>query len=448
MTFKTRLVLASAIAVAIAVLLASAGALVVARNALTASTDTTLQNAAETLLSRPFVDTNDRTGAIEQIVSNNGTILVASPAGELPVNDDVKEVAAGRQTTLYQNVEIDKAPFRELAVTLPVGTAIGGGGNSQILSETGALQLFVPLSGVNSQLTHLLFTLLAIAAIGVLIAVLLGLVVARTALRPLNAISDSVEDIAETTDLSQRLEEGRADELGRLRRAFNRLFAAVERSEDQQRQLVLDASHELRTPLTSLRTNTEVLKRVDELDPDTRAQLLDDVLTQLTELTTLVGDLAELARGEHQVEPPTRFRLDQLVDDLVAVDATHARTRSIEIVADLDACWVKARRDRLARAIGNLIDNAIKWSPDGGEIEVTVADGVVEVRDHGPGIATEDLPKIFDRFYRSPEARAMPGSGLGLAIVSQVVAEEGGSVAAQQAEGGGALLRLELPTVS
>ena len=448
MTFKTRLVLASAIAVAIAVLLASAGALVVARNALTASTDTTLQNAAETLLSRPFVDTNDRTGAIEQIVSNNGTILVASPAGELPVNDDVKEVAAGHQTTLYQNVEIDKAPFRELAVTLPVGTAIGGGGNSQILSETGALQLFVPLSGVNSQLTHLLLTLLAIAAIGVLIAVLLGLVVARTALRPLNAISDSVEDIAETTDLSQRLEEGRADELGRLRRAFNRLFAAVERSEDQQRQLVLDASHELRTPLTSLRTNTEVLKRVDELDPDTRAQLLDDVLTQLTELTTLVGDLAELARGEHQVEPPTRFRLDQLVDDLVAVDATHARTRSIEIVADLDACWVKARRDRLARAIGNLIDNAIKWSPDGGEIEVTVADGVVEVRDHGPGIATEDLPKIFDRFYRSPEARAMPGSGLGLAIVSQVVAEEGGSVAAQQAEGGGALLRLELPTVS
>ena len=448
MTFKTRLVLASAIAVAIAVLLASAGALVVARNALTSSTDTTLQNAAEALLSRPFVDTTDRTGAIEQIVANNGSILVASPAGELPVNDDVKEVAAGHQTTLYQNVEIDKAPFRELAVTLPVGTAIGGGGNSQILSETGALQLFVPLSGVNSQLTHLLLTLLAIAAIGVLIAVLLGLLVARTALRPLNAISDSVEDIAETTDLSQRLEEGRADELGRLRRAFNRLFAAVERSEDQQRQLVLDASHELRTPLTSLRTNTEVLKRVDELDPDTRAQLLDDVLTQLTELTTLVGDLAELARGEHQVEPPTRFRLDQLVDDLVAVDATHARTRSIEIVANLDACWVKARRDRLARAIGNLIDNAIKWSPDGGEIEVTVADGVVEVRDHGPGIATEDLPKIFDRFYRSPEARAMPGSGLGLAIVSQVVAEEGGSVAAQQAEGGGALLRLELPTVS
>jgi two-component system, OmpR family, sensor histidine kinase MprB len=447
MTFKTRLVLASAIAVAIAVLLASAGALVVARNALTSSTDSTLQNAAEALLSRPFVDTNDRTGAIEQIVSNDGSILVASPAGELPVNDDVKEVAAGHQSTLYQNVEIDKALFRELAVTLPVGTAIGGG-NPQILSETGALQLFVPLSGVNSQLTHLLLTLLAIAAIGVLIAVLLGLLVARTALRPLNAISDSVEEIAETTDLSQRLAEGRADELGRLRRAFNRLFAAVERSEDQQRQLVLDASHELRTPLTSLRTNTEVLKRVDELDPDTRAQLLDDVLTQLTELTTLVGDLAELARGEHQVEPPTRFRLDQLVDDLVAVDATHARTRSIEIVADLDACWVKARRDRLARAIGNLIDNAIKWSPDGGVIEVTVADGVVEVRDHGPGIATKDLPKIFDRFYRSPEARAMPGSGLGLAIVSQVVAEEGGSVAAQQAEGGGALLRLELPTVS
>lgn len=447
MTFKTRLVLASAIAVTIAVLVASAGALVVARNALTASTDSTLQNAAVTLLNRPFVDTTDRTGAIEQIVSSTGAIIVPSPAGALPVSDDVKEVAAGHMPTLYQNVEIDKDRFRELAVTLPAGTAIGDGGNPQILAETAALQLFVPLSGVDSQLTHLLLTLLAIAAIGVLIAVLLGLVVARTALRPLNAISDSVESIAETTDLSQRIEEGRADELGRLRRAFNRLFAAVERSEDQQRQLVLDASHELRTPLTSLRTNTEVLKRVDELDADTRAQLLDDVLTQLSELTTLVGDLAELARGEHQVEPPTRFRLDQLVDDLVAVDATHARTRSIEIVADLDECWVNARRDRLARAIGNLIDNAIKWSPDGGEIAVSVADGVVEVRDHGPGIAAEDLPKIFDRFYRSPKARAMPGSGLGLAIVSQVVAEEGGSVAARQADGGGALLRLEVPTV-
>lgn len=447
MTFKTRLVVASGVAVAIAVLLASAVALFVARGALTSSTDTTLQQAAESILSRPFIDTNDRTGAIEQIVGNTGNVLVASPAGALPVSDDVKDVATGDRQTLYQNVEIDKQPFRELAITLPIGTAIGGGGNPQVLTESGALQLFAPLSGVDSQLTHLLVTLLVIALGGVLIAVLLGLLVARTALRPLNAISNSVEGIAETTDLSQRLDEGRADELGRLRRAFNRLFAAVERSEEQQRQLVLDASHELRTPLTSLRTNTEVLKRVDELDTETRTQLLDDVLTQLTELTTLVGDLAELARGEHQVEAPSRFRLDQLVDDLVAVDATHARTRSIEIVADLSACWVNAHRDRLARAIGNLIDNAIKWSPDGGVIEVAVADGVVEVRDHGPGIAAEDLPKIFDRFYRSPEARAMPGSGLGLAIVSQVVAEDGGSVAALQADGGGALLRLALPTV-
>jgi two-component system sensor histidine kinase MprB len=448
MTFKTRLVLASAVAVAIAVLLASAGALFVARGALTSSTDDTLQQAAESLLSRPFIDTNDRTGAIEQIVGADGQVVLASPAGELPVNAGVKAVAQGRQATLYQDVQIGHQPFRELAVALPAGTAIGGGDEPQVLTDTGALQLFVPLSGVDSQLTHLLLTLLAIALVGVLIAIVLGLLVARTALRPLNAISNAVEEIAETTDLSQRLEEGRIDELGRLRRAFNRLFAAVERSDEQQRQLVLDASHELRTPLTSLRTNTEVLRRVDELDQETRSQLLDDVLTQLSELTTLVGDLAELARGEHQVEAPSRFRLDQLVDDLVAIDATHARTRAIEITADLEACWVRARRDRLARAIGNLIDNAIKWSPDGGVVEVVVADGVVEVRDHGPGIAPGDLPKIFDRFYRSPEARAMPGSGLGLAIVAQVAAEEGGSVGASEADGGGALLRLELPVVS
>ena len=171
------------------------------------------------------------------------------------------------------------------------------------------------------------------------------------------------------------------------------------------------------------------------------------MLTQIGELTTLIRDLTELARGESQVAPATRFRLDELVDELVAIDATHGRTRSIEITSDLAECWVNAHRERLSRAIGNLLDNAIKWSPDGGTVHVTVEAGVITVADQGPGVAPEDMPKIFDRFYRAPAARSLPGSGLGLAIVAQVASEEGGSVAVAAADGGGTLMRLEIPTV-
>jgi two-component system sensor histidine kinase MprB len=225
------------------------------------------------------------------------------------------------------------------------------------------------------------------------------------------------------------------------------MLSSLHRSQEQQLQLVLDASHELRTPLTSLKTNSQVLRRVDELDPESREQLLDDVVTQLDELTALIADLTELARGERHTAPPERFRLDQLVDDLVAIGATHGRIRGLEIEADLHECLVFARPERVGLALGNLINNAIKWSPENGVIDVSCAEGVVVVRDHGPGIADEDLPKIFDRFYRSREARAMPGSGLGLAIVAQVAAEEGGSVSAANDPEGGAVLRFELPTL-
>ena len=276
---------------------------------------------------------------------------------------------------------------------------------------------------------------------------MLGFVVARTALRPLNSVTDAVEALAETTDMSLRLEEGRADELGRLRSAFNHLFTALERSDDQQRQLVLDASHELRTPLTSLRTNTEIMRQIDAIDPETREQIIADMLTQISELTTLIRDLTELARGESQVAPATVFRLDELVDDLIAIDATHGRTRSIEITSELSPCTVRSHRDRLARAIGNLLDNAIKWSPEGGTVHVSLAAGVITVADQGPGIDPEDMPKIFDRFYRAPAARSLPGSGLGLAIVAQVAREEGGSVAVAAGDGGGTLMRLEIPTI-
>ena len=447
MTFRTRLVLATAVVVAIAVILASSGAWVVARNALIQSTDDTLAEAAQTVLNRPYIDANDSPGAALQVVDAQGAVVVPSLAGRLPVDHGVIEIAQGKEAGTYRTVVIGRTAFRELIVPLSSGQQLSNGLSATFLNSTGALQMIVPLAGVNHQLRRLEIALLFVAAGGLLIAIVASLGVSRRALRPLNEVTEAVEELAVTTDMTKRLDEGGPDELGRLRRAFNHLFAALERSEDQQRQLVLDASHELRTPLTSLRTNTEVLRRVDELDEETSGQLLDDVLTQLEELTTLVGDLTELARGEKQVAPAERFRLDQLVDDLITVDSTHARTRQLEITATLAPCWVFGRRERLARAIGNLIDNALKWSPEGGVIDVGVADGVVTVRDHGPGIDPEDLTKIFDRFYRSPKARALPGSGLGLAIVAQVVAEEGGTVVAGQAPGGGAILTLTLPTV-
>jgi two-component system sensor histidine kinase MprB len=435
------------VAVAIAVLLAAGAAFLVARHALVSSTDDTLLQAARTTLSRPFIDTNDSGGTLAQVVSADGTIIAQSPAGKLPIDNLVRSVAKGDHEQAFTTASIDDTPFRELVVPVQTGIRVGGEHLPVVGTTPGALQLFAPLGGVEHQLSELGLTLLLVALAGIIIAAVLGLVVARTALRPLNSVTDAIETLAETTDMSLRLDEGRSDELGRLRIAFNSLFSALERSDDQQRQLVLDASHELRTPLTSLRTNTEIMRRVDALDAETREQIIADMLTQIGELTTLIRDLTELARGESQAAPATRFRLDELVDELVAIDATHGRTRSIEITSELSACWVNAHRERLSRAIGNLLDNAIKWSPDGGTVHVTVADGVVTVADQGPGVAPEDMPKIFDRFYRAPAARSLPGSGLGLAIVAQVASEEGGSVAVADADGGGAIMRLEIPTV-
>ena len=274
----------------------------------------------------------------------------------------------------------------------------------------------------------------------------LGHLVARTALVPLNSLADTVEDLAGTTDVSQRLTGG-PDELGRLRRTFNRLLEALESSRRSQSRLVLDASHELRTPLTSLRTNLEVIRRVDELSDEDRSVLVDDVLVQLEELTDIVGDLAELARGDQFPAPPEPLRLDLLVSDAVAVANTHGRSEDVSFELEAEPCWVEAHADRLARAVGNLLDNARKWSPAGRPVMVRCTNGTVVVRDHGPGIAPDDLPHIFDRFYRSPAAHGLPGSGLGLAIVAQVVKAERGTITAENEPTGGARMTMHLPTV-
>jgi two-component system sensor histidine kinase MprB len=437
-TFRTRLVLATTVAVVVAVLAASSAAFLVARNTLLQAADNSLTTAAQKIVQGQEIGSTTATAG--QVIDPNGAVVTG---GGLPVTPAVRSVAQGLAPAFFTTVEVGGNQMRELVEHLPAGTPVASG----ILVDGGALQI-ATLLNVSSELNTLAILLGVVALIGVALAVVLGWLVARTALVPLNALTDTVEELAETTDVSRRLEPGRPDELGRLRRTFNRLLEALEHSRRAQSQLVLDASHELRTPLTSLRTNLEVLRRVDELSVEDRSVLVDDVLVQLQELTDLVGDLAELARGDQHPVASELLRLDLLVRDAVAVQTTHGRAKDVTFELRAEPCWVRGHADRLNRAVGNLLDNARKWSPSGQTVSVDCRDGVVVVRDRGPGISESDLPHIFDRFYRSPAARGLPGSGLGLAIVAQVVKADGGTIVAENDPGGGARLSMRLPTVA
>jgi two-component system sensor histidine kinase MprB len=453
MRFRTRLVVAATTAVAIAVLAASAVAFLASRSALVSSVDNSLYANAFKALNSDVINSDSAIGNVLQVVSRDGEVVVPGNPVSLPVTPAVLHVAATQRGGYYTNITLRGEPWRMLVEPVPpytyvAGSVAGSQGVAFPLLNNGAMQIAYPLTGVDNQLRRLGVVLSLVALFGVALAVLLGWLVGRTALVPLYDLTGAMEEVAETTDVSRRLEPGELDELGRLRRAFNRLLAALERSQDAQRQLVLDASHELRTPLTSLRTNLEVVRRLDELPEADREVLVSDVLTQLEELTHLVGDLAELSRGDHAEQARAVLRLDRLVEDAASIAETHGRTRGVEVHAVTRPTWVNGQSARLSRAVGNLIDNALKWSPAGQTVEVTCADGVVTVRDHGPGIAESDLPYIFDRFYRSPGARALPGSGLGLAIVAQVAESESGSVTAANAPDGGAVFRLTLPTVA
>ncbi len=438
MTFRTRLVLATTVAVVVAVLAASSAAFLVSRNTLLQAADNSLTTAAQRIVAGQEIGAT--TATLGQVIDSTGAVV---SGGGLPVTGEVRLVAVNLAPTYFTTVTVDGNQMRELVEHLPAGTQIDSG----ILFNGGALQI-ATLFNANAELKTLAVLLGVVALIGVLLAVIFGWLVARTALVPLNSLTDAVEDVAETTDVSRRLSPGGSDELGRLRRTFNRLLEALESSRRAQSQLVLDASHELRTPLTSLRTNLEVIRRVDELSAEDRSVLVDDVLVQLQELTDLVGDLAELARGDQQPAAREPLRLDLLVRDAVSVQTTHGRAKDVTFDLTAEPCWVEGHPARLERAVGNLLDNARKWSPPGQTVSVECREGSVVVHDRGPGIAEADLPHIFDRFYRSPAARGLPGSGLGLAIVAQVAKAEGGTVVADNDPAGGARMSLRLPTVT
>jgi two-component system, OmpR family, sensor histidine kinase MprB len=438
-TFRSRVITATVAAAAIAVILACFASYFTTRNSLIHSVDESLSGEAAQVTNHHLdIDI----GAF--LVLPSGQTI---PSSSIPIDATVLAVAKGKSEQLFRTVAIKNHNYRELLVPVAADSLMTcAGGIECEIKTTSAELLITDIDGQVNELDNLIRTLTFVAIGGLLLALGLGLFLARTALRPLEEVTNDIETVAETNDFGYRLTEGDDDELGRLRRVFNRLLSTVESSQTLQRQLVLDASHELRTPLTSLRTNAQVLSRAQELNPDDLRQLTDDMVTQVDELAALVTDLGELSRGERSEGAVETLRLDECLDECVDTARTYARIKEITIDVNVESSNVLGRRDRLERAISNLLTNAIKFTPNGGRIVVDSRNGTVSVSDSGPGIAEVDQPFIFDRFWRSASARALPGSGLGLSIVAQVVAELQGSVSVDRDPTlGGARFTITLP---
>jgi two-component system sensor histidine kinase MprB len=445
MSFRLRVTLLAAGAVAIAVVGAAVLMFVVLEQQLLAQVDKSLGGAAATAQAQgprgndrggrpPFGDpgqtVSGRGDVFAQSIDASGRVIRADYAQPVPalVLPIAKEVAATQQKDgATFETTISGTHYRVLVVP------IGG---------TSALELTYRMTDINAVLDETRTRLIFLALGGVLLAAALGTVVARAALAPVERLTSVVEEVARTRDLSRRVAAGGNDELSRLAASFNEMLGALEVSLRQQRQLVADASHELRTPLTSLRTNLELLARGHPADESERHVVLTDLVTQMERLSTLVADLIDLARDEEAALPVEDLRLDEVVADALA--GVRGRYPSVTFALSSEPTSIQGVRSRISRAVTNLLDNAGKWSPQGGTVEVSVGAGEVSVVDHGPGIPPEDAAHVFDRFWRASSARHLPGSGLGLSIVKDVAEKHGGSVTLESAPGGGARFRLRL----
>ena len=363
-----------------------------------------------------------------QFISPQGEVSVPGGQGSAPTRIALtasdRAIAASGSGSALTNRTVAGTKLRVL--TLGSGAA-------------GAVLVAQPLTQVENELSHLLLILALIGAGGVLLAALLGTLVARTALAPIARFTRRTETLTGNLDLSRRLEVEGRDELARLAESFNGTLDALERSVEAQRHLIADASHELRTPISSLRANIQILGEADRLPAHEQQSLRADIVAELDELTALVGDVVELARGAARDGAAEDVRLDEVVEGTVA---SARRRGDLRFELSLEPTMVLGQPDRIGRAVSNLVDNARKWSPAGASVDVELKDGVLSVRDHGPGFEATDLPFVFDRFYRADDARKLPGSGLGLAIVRQAAEASGGFAEAQNAPGGGALLRV------
>ena len=368
-----------------------------------------------------------------ELVSPNGTAcLNRDGTKKIPVDARARATAASGHGQYFTDASIGSTHLRVLVI---------GVGSS------GALEVALPLGPVNRTLHSELLLLLVIGAAGIVLAAALGILVARTALTPIARFTRRTETVAAGADPSQRLEVTGGDELARLASTFNATLDALERSVESQRNLVADASHELRTPISSLRANLQLLRDESRLPQADREALREDMISELDELTGLVGDVVELARGGKPTTELHDVRVDLVAAELI--DRTGRRAPGLTLHASLEPTLVRGEGDRIGRAIANLFDNARKWSSADGVIDVELHGGTLTVRDHGPGFNEHELPYVFDRFHRARDARGKPGSGLGLAIVRQAAEAHGGSAEAANAVGGGAELRVSFgPTLA
>jgi two-component system sensor histidine kinase MprB len=450
MTFPVRVALMTAAAVAIAAIGASVLMYFVVQTQLTTQFENNLREAAATVKSPqagglgrrggfpggPQSTLTGRADVAAQIITltdeTSGIVgrSSADPVTAL-VNDQAIAVANGKQTEAWFDTTLEGSHLRVFV--------------SQGTQPRSAVEVWGRLNDLDSALAETRLRLALVALGGVVLAGALGTLVARGALTPVRRLTNIVEQVSRTRDLSQRVASASPDELGRLAASFNVMLGELEQSIRQQRQLVADASHELRTPLTSLRTNLELLERGQPTDPVERQHVLTELVGQTERLSTLVSDLIDLARDEQAQLTVEDVDLDQIATEAIA----EMRMRYPKVRFELDRTStsvdvVRGVHSRILRAVTNLLDNAGKWSPNGGLVEVTVRGNEVTVRDHGPGIAPEDEARVFDRFWRAPAARQLPGSGLGLAIVKDVAETHGGRVTLERPSGGGAFFRLRL----
>jgi two-component system sensor histidine kinase MprB len=447
-TLRLRVTLLAAVTVAVAIIGASVLTYFAVQRQLVDQVDSSLKNTAEFV--QRVQQRDQRSGRFPPpfsrptLISGNPFVFaqVVTPQGEVPRADapqgasslvvpEVKDVAGGGRPSytgdVYVKGDSDTYHLRVYAVPFGPGQA---------------LELAKPVDDIDAALEDTRNILIGGASLGVALAAILGLLLTRAALQPVRRLTAAVEDVTRTRDLSRRVAMGGRDEIARLAGSFDAMLTALEMSLRQQRQLVADASHELRTPLTSLRTNLELLARGQPTDPDDRQQLLDELVAQMERLSTLVTDLIDLARDEEVSFPVEDLRLDEVA--ATAIDEMGMRYPKVVFRSDLRPVTVRGVRPRIARAVTNLLDNAAKWSPAGGVVEVSVVGGEIAVRDHGPGVAPADRPHVFDRFWRAANARHLPGSGLGLSIVKQVAEAHGGSVTVEDPPDGGARFRLRL----
>ncbi|MHB8465861.1 MAG: HAMP domain-containing sensor histidine kinase [Acidimicrobiales bacterium] len=427
LSLRLRLIFAAAGAVAVAVLLAGAGALLTVRHELRYQVDESLvRNAGSAVQQRGLGAIRVR--GVYQLLYADGTVE-ASAGNTLPVTEADREVAAGHAASHRHDARLDGLHVRVLTV------GIAGGG---------AAQLMAPLDAVDATLKHMVVLLAFLVLGGVGLAVALGMLVARAALVPVDRLTAAAERVTATMDLSETIDVRGADEIARLGRTLNALLSTVDQHQQAQRRLVADASHELRTPLTSMRTNLELLARSPDIDATERQAIITDLVAQVAELSALVGQLVDMEREPIGAETRSEVAFDEVVES--AVSRARLHSPGLHFVVNLEPTTVLGQAGVLERAVANLLENAAKWSPAGGEIEVQLVGGTLSVRDHGPGIAPADAPHVFERFYRSAQARALPGSGLGLSIVRQAAEDHGGQAWLLPAPGGGTVACLRVPS--